>query len=161
MKPTREPASSRSKPCASLKKPHESCPFAVPCYSCRKKEDPRQTSAFPSEPPRFAPLILAHRGSALPWLVDDRASLRLRRIWGVASDTFSTCPLHTNSGCWKRDEAYINWPMVTCEGSSNRCWNCLEDYWSCAGGLSAVNAIGTQLRDQINSGLTQWRSMAV
>ena len=30
-------------------------------------------------------------------------------------------------------------------------------YWSCAGGLSAVNAIGTQLRDLINSGLTRWR----
>ena len=32
--------------------------------------------------------------------------------------------------------------------------NYLEDYWPCAGGLSAVNAIGTQLRDLINSGLT-------
>ena len=27
----------------------------------------------------------------------------------------------------------------------------LEDCWSCAGGLSIVNAIGTQLRDPINS----------
>ena len=36
--------------------------------------------------------------------------------------------------------------------------NYLEAYWPCAGGLSAVNAIGTQLRDQIiNSGLTRWR----
>ena len=34
-------------------------------------------------------------------------------------------------------------------------------YWPCTGGLSAVNAIGTQLRDDpINSGLTRWR-MAV
>ena len=39
-------------------------------------------------------------------------------------------------------------------------WNYLEVYWPSAGGLSAVNAIGTQLRDQINSGLTRWR-MAV
>ena len=30
-------------------------------------------------------------------------------------------------------------------------------YWPCAGGLSAVNAIVTQLRDPINSGLTRWR----
>ena len=30
----------------------------------------------------------------------------------------------------------------------------------CAGGLSAVKAIGTQLRDPINLGLTRWR-MAV
>ena len=33
----------------------------------------------------------------------------------------------------------------------------LEVYWPCAGGLSAVNAIGTQMRDPINSGLTRWR----
>ena len=38
--------------------------------------------------------------------------------------------------------------------------NYLEVYLPCAGGLSAVNAIGTQLRDPINSGLTRWR-MAV
>ena len=36
--------------------------------------------------------------------------------------------------------------------------NYLEVYWPCAGGLSAVNAIGTQLRgDPINSGPTRWR----
>ena len=80
--PAREPASSRPKPCASLKKPHVSCPFAAPCGSRRKKNDDRgQTSAFLSETSRFKPVILAHRGSALPWLVDDRAALRLRRIW--------------------------------------------------------------------------------
>ena len=33
----------------------------------------------------------------------------------------------------------------------------IEVYWPCAGRLSAVNAIGAQLRDPINSGLTQWR----
>ena len=38
--------------------------------------------------------------------------------------------------------------------------NYLEDCWPCDGGLSAVNAIGTQLRDPINSGLIRWR-MAV
>ena len=62
----------------------------------------------------------------------------------------STCALHISSGCGKR-EARINWSMVTCQGS-NRYWNHLP----CAGGLSAVNAIGTQMRDSINSGLTQW-----
>ena len=31
----------------------------------------------------------------------------------------------------------------------------LEVYWPHAGGLSAVNAIGTQLRDPINSGLAR------
>ena len=84
MKPAREPASSRPKSCASLKKPHESCPFTAHCGPRRKKNDDRgQTSAFPSETSRFKPVILAHRGSALPWLVDDRAALRLRRIWCV------------------------------------------------------------------------------
>ena len=39
-------------------------------------------------------------------------------------------------------------------------WNYLEVHWPCAGGLSEVNAIGTHLRDTINSGLTRWR-MAV
>ena len=66
MKPAREPASSRPKPCASLKKPHESCPFATPCGPRRKKNDRGQRSAFPSETSRFALWILAHRGSALP-----------------------------------------------------------------------------------------------
>ena len=68
MKPAREPASSRPKPCAFLKKPHESCPFAAPCGPRRKKNDRGQRSAFPSETSRFKPVILAHRGSALPWL---------------------------------------------------------------------------------------------
>ena len=67
MKPAREPASSRPKPCASLKKPHESCPSVAPCGPRRKKNDDRgQTSAFPSETSWFKPVILAHRGSALP-----------------------------------------------------------------------------------------------
>ena len=78
VKPARGPTSSRPKPCASLKEPHESCPIAAPCGPRRKFFC--QTSAFPSEIFRFTPLILAHRGSAFPWLVDDRASLRLRGI---------------------------------------------------------------------------------
>ena len=41
----------------------------------------------------------------------------------------------------------MNWPMVTYQGSTRS-------------ELSAVNAIGTHLRDPINSGLTRWR-MAV
>ena len=46
--------------------------------------------------------------------------------------------------------------LMTCQGST-RYWNYLEVHWPCAGGLSAVNAIGTQFRDPINSGLTRWR----
>ena len=77
MKPAREPASSRPRPCASLKKPHDSCPFAAPCAPCRKKNDRGQTSACSLQTSRLTPFILAHRGPALPWLVDDRAALRL------------------------------------------------------------------------------------
>ena len=33
----------------------------------------------------------------------------------------------------------------------------LRFYWPRAGGLSAVNAISTQLHDPINSGLPRWR----
>ena len=73
MKPAREPASSLPKTCASLKKPHESWPFAAPCGPRRKKNDRGQTSAFPSETSRFTPLILAHRGSALPSIAESGA----------------------------------------------------------------------------------------
>ena len=67
MKPAREPASSRQKACASLKKPYESCPFTAPCGSRRKKNDRGQTSAFRSEASRFKSVVLTHRGSALPF----------------------------------------------------------------------------------------------
>ena len=68
VKPAREPAFGHPKPCASLKNPHESCPFAAPCGPRRKKNDRGQTSAFPSKTSRFVPSILAHRSSALSWL---------------------------------------------------------------------------------------------
>ena len=90
MKPAREPASSRPKSCASLKKPRKSCPFAAPYDPRRKEKDCGQTSAFPSETSRFAPLTLAHRGSALPWFVDDRATLCLRRIRCVPTQQSAT-----------------------------------------------------------------------
>ena len=80
MKTARKPAFDRPKSRASLKKPLESCPFAAPSGPRRKQNDRGQTSAFPSETSLFATLILTQRGSALPWLVDDRAALRLRRI---------------------------------------------------------------------------------
>ena len=48
--------------------------------------------------------------------------------------------------------------MVTCKKATLvRNYLLIDVYWPCAGGLSAVNAIGAQLRDPINSGLTQWR----
>ena len=110
MKPAREPASSRPKPCAFLKKPHESCPFAAPCGPRRKKNDRGQRSAFPSETSRLKPVILAHRGSALPWLVNDRAALRLRRIWCVVSATGMQLRHPINSGLsrWRLTTLWID-----------------------------------------------------
>ena len=40
MKPVHEPVSSSPKPCAPLKKPHESCPFATPCCPLKEKNRP-------------------------------------------------------------------------------------------------------------------------
>ena len=51
MKPAREPASSRPKPCASFKKPHKSCRFAASCGPRRKKNDVRDQLFSPQKPP--------------------------------------------------------------------------------------------------------------
>ena len=60
----------------------------------------------------------------------------------------STCPLHTNSGCGKERRISISpW----CPAKTAPVWNYLEVYWPCADGLSAVNAISTQLRGPISS----------
>ena len=70
--------------------------------------------------------------------------------------------IHIDSGCSKKKkrETHIIWSIVVAWKGSTAFSNYLEDYWPCAGGLSTVNAIGTQLHDPINSGLTRWR-MAV
>ena len=76
----------------------------------------------------------------------------------LVSPVLSTCPLHTNSGRGKERRILIG-PWRPAKAALVR--NYLEIYWPRAGGLSAVNAIGTQLRYYpINSGLTRWR-MAV
>ena len=69
MKPAREPASSRPKPCASLK----NAPRILPVRRSLLALVARKQTV----------LVLAHRGLALPWLADDRAVLRPRRIWCV------------------------------------------------------------------------------
>ena len=61
--------------------------------SCRKKTDRGQRSVFPSGTPRFSPLILTHKGSALIWLVGDQASLHPRRIWSYSPDRACHSPL--------------------------------------------------------------------
>ena len=93
----------------------------------------------------FIPIIVYNSGCGKRWAHINWSMVRL----------LSTCPLHTNSGCGKR-EAHINcWSMVTCEMAAPVYWNYLEDCWPCAGGLSAVNVIGTQLRYPMKSALTQ------
>ena len=64
---------------------------------------------------------------------------------------YSICPLHTYSGCGKERRILIG-PWCPAKAALVR--NYLEVYWPCASGLSVVDAIGTQLRDPINSGLT-------
>ena len=52
MKPAREPASSRPKPCASLKKPHASCPFAALHVALvGRKVTVVRDPLFPQKPP--------------------------------------------------------------------------------------------------------------
>ena len=67
-------------------------------------------------------------------------------------------PLHSNSG-YGKERRIITGSWRPAKAALVR--NYLEVYKPCAGGLPAVNAIGTQImRDPINSGLTRWR-MAV
>ena len=76
MKPAREPASSRPKPFASLKKPHEPCPFAAPCGSRRKKMTVARHRSFSlrnlavqacvSRAQGFSPLLARRRSSCPP-----------------------------------------------------------------------------------------------
>ena len=81
MKPAHEPASSRPKPCASLKNAPRILPVRRSLLAIvGRKQTVVRGQLFPQKPSRFAPLILAHRGSALPWLVDDRAAFRPRLI---------------------------------------------------------------------------------
>ena len=83
-KPARKPASSRPKPCASLRKAPLIMPVRRFLFTLGGRKQIRgKRSAFPSETSRFAPLILAHKGSALFWLVDDRVARRPSRMWGL------------------------------------------------------------------------------
>ena len=61
-----------------------------------------------------------------------------------------------NNGCGKK-EAHIILIGPWRPSKAAPIWNYLEVQCPCAGGLSAVNAIGTQWRDPINSGLICWR----
>ena len=67
---------------------------------------------------------------------------------------YHTCPLQIDSECGSR-EGHKKLSMVKLEKAT--LVNYLEDYWPCAGGLSAGNAIGTRLHDPINSGLPRGR----
>ena len=72
--------------------------------------------------------------------------------WYGLHSVLSTCPLHTNSG-WGKERRILIGPWRPAKAALIR--NYLEVYWPSAGGLSAVNAIGTQLRDPINSELVR------
>ena len=78
-----------------------------------------------------------------------------------AYDTIHALSMPTSYQYWGWEKIGAHWLVRgdKCKDIT-RCWNRLEDYWPCAGGLSAVNAIGTQLGDPVNSGLTGWRMTA-
>ena len=80
MELAREPASTRPKPCASLKSAINLARSPLLVALVGRNKDRGQKSAFPSETSWFKPVVLVYMGLALPWLVDDRAALRLRRI---------------------------------------------------------------------------------
>ena len=75
----------------------------------------------------------------------------------IRPSLLSTCPLDANNGCGNEGRILFG-PWRPAKVALVRKY--LEVYWPCAGGLSAVNAIGTQLCDPINTGLARWR-MAV
>ena len=85
VKLAREPASSRSKLCASL----ENAPRILPVRRSLlalvgRKQSVARDQLSPQKPPGSRlPVILAHKDSALPdpWFVDDEAALRPHRIW--------------------------------------------------------------------------------
>ena len=54
----------------------------------------------------------------------------------------------------------MNWSMLIPEKAALvHNWNYLEDYWPCASGLSAVNTIGTQVRDTPMDAVAEsWRN---
>ena len=88
VKPALEPASNRLKPCASLENAPEMWSVRSSLSALVRVRRKHQRSAFPSETSRLAPVIIAHKGSALPWLVDDHASLRPRRTWYLPTQQY-------------------------------------------------------------------------
>ena len=73
---------------------------------------------------------------------------------GISSSNRQSVHINQSRRVWER-EAHINWSMVTCLGSTRLELPCLRALLAllCRRGLSASvnNAIGTQLRDPINS----------
>ena len=79
MRPARDPISSRPNAlCIPEQRSKNLAPSPLFVGSRRDKTDRGQRSASCSEPPRIAHLILAHKGSALVWLVDNRGAVRGR-----------------------------------------------------------------------------------
>ena len=61
----------------------QSCPFAAFCWRPEEEKRPWSEISFLSKTSRFAPLILAHKSSALTWLFDNQATLRHHQIWSL------------------------------------------------------------------------------
>ena len=104
------------------------------------------------------PCSADHEQDWQPYPVDPYSAICNDHTYIRTAGTFNMPTSYQyNSGCGKERRILIG-PWSPAKAALVR--NYLEVYWPCAGGLSVVNAIGTQLRDPINSGLTRWR-MAV
>ena len=76
--------------------------------------------------------------------------------FGILSVSHVSTTYQYNSACGKR-EAHHNWSMVVHEEAAPAPGTTLMTSGPVRPDSSAVNAIGTQIRDLINPGLTQWR----
>ena len=83
-------------------------------------------------------------------VITARCSIYSCSLWSIVKSLYHT--INAKSGSGKERRILIG-PRGPAKAALDR--NYLEVYWLCAGGLSAVNAIGTQLRDPINSGLAR------
>ena len=93
------------------------------------------------------------------YLHSDFVSVQCSITVGFYPILLSIYPLHTNGGCGRRQSEVhiINWSMVTCKAAPVTGTTLKTTGPVPADPRHAVNAIGTQLRDPINSGLTRWR----
>ena len=94
------------------------------CCFCRKKKNCGKGSVFPPESSRYAPLVLAHEGLAIPWLIYDRAALHPCQIFCITTQQYMH--QHACACCCSLPgfSRYVNAPCLSCATTS------LRAHWS-------------------------------